>query len=98
MLLIKALSYIGYMKTLDERLAALAKKVKAAKRKRSHDSVAKDLAELERVANAAQHRNEHAVALGALGGKARRRKLSAAERSAIASQGGKAGGRGRKKA
>jgi hypothetical protein len=38
----------------------------------------------------AQKQNPHAVALGKLGGKARAAKLSATERSAIASKAGKA--------
>jgi hypothetical protein len=38
----------------------------------------------------AQKQNPHAVALGKLGGKARAEKLSAAERSAIASKAGNA--------
>lgn len=45
----------------------------------------------------AKAKNPAAVALGALGGKARRKKLSPEERSAIARAAGKAGGRGRKK-
>ena len=39
-----------------------------------------------------------AVALGRKGGKARLRKMTAEERSAVARLGGKAGGRGRKRA
>ena len=42
-------------------------------------------------------KNPAAVALGALGGRARKRKLTAEQRSAIARKAGLAGGRGRKK-
>lgn len=46
----------------------------------------------------AKRKNPAAVALGARGGKARARKLSAKERSESARKAGLAGGRGRKKA
>ena len=42
-------------------------------------------------------KNAAAVSLGSLGGKARKRNLTAEERSEIARTAGKAGGRGRKK-
>ena len=43
-------------------------------------------------------KNPAAVALGKLGGKARAENLTPEERSEISRRGGKAGGRGRKKA
>ncbi len=52
---------------------------------------------LEDVELMAKKKNAAAVSLGSLGGKARKKKLSPEERSAIARKGGMAGGRGRKK-
>ena len=44
-----------------------------------------------------KRKDQNAVALGRKGGKARLKKMTAAERSRIARLGGKAGGRGRPK-
>lgn len=46
---------------------------------------------------ATRRKNPAAVALGRKGGKARKKALTAAQRSAIARKAGLAGGRGRKK-
>jgi hypothetical protein len=49
------------------------------------------------MAKKVKEKNPAAVALGSLGGKARKKNLSKEQRSAIASAAGKAGGRGRTK-